>query len=226
MELFQKADGGVLKSARAYPIAYNTAIKAGQVVALTAGLVTLAAQKQTGAILGVALENHSGVADALDPRANGEEIMVCDAPDAIFRCAAPVFEATGGSATTVTTDELGAFSDDDFNGGLLILVEKDASSTNTDPIGTVKRITDYDYDTGTGSDTISTFTVATGGTAGDGDKFALLPPIGFRKGQLDTARAALNLADTASLALKVVGYDPAERKVRLMSNLHALGVED
>ena len=223
MELFQKADGGVLKSARAYPIAYNTAIKAGQVVALTAGLVTLAAQKQTGAILGVALENHSGTADALDPRANGEEIMVCDAPDAIFRCAAPVFEATGGSATTVTTDELGAFSADDFNGGLLVLIEKGASSANTDALGTVKRITDYAY---TSTGTVSTFTVASGATASNGDKFALLPPIGFRKGQLDSARAALNLADTASLALKVVGYDPAERKVRLMANLHALGVED
>lgn len=222
MKIFQKADGGVLKSARNYPIAYNTAITAGQVVKLSAGLVVSAIQKETGAILGVALENH-GTADPLDPRAQGEELLVCDAPDAIFRCAAPVFEATGGSATTVTTDDLGAFSADDFNGGLLILIEKAANSTNTDNIGAVKRITDYAY---TSTGTVSTFTVASGGTAANGDKYALLPPIGFKKGQLNSKLTKLDLADTASISMKVVGYDPEMREICMMASLHALGVEE
>ena len=222
MKIFQKADGGVLKSARNYPIAYNTAIKAGQIVKLSAGLVVSAIQKETGAILGVALENH-GTADTLDPRATGEEILVCDAPDGIFKCAAPVFEATGGSATTVTTDDLGAFSADDFNGGMLVLIEKGSGSTNTDNIGKAKRITDYAY---TSTGTVSTFTVASGATACNGDKYALLPPIGFAKGQLNSTLDALNLADTASISLKVVGYDAETLEVCMMAKTHALGVEE
>lgn len=223
MRLYQKADGGVLKSAREYDIATSANIKAGQVVQLSAGFVVSAIQKQTGAILGVAVENHTGSADALDPRANGPKILVCDTPDAIFRCAAPIVTASGGSATTVTASTLGAFSNDDFNGGLLILVEKAANSTNTDEIGTVKRITDYAYNS---TGTVSTFTVASGATAVSGDKYAIIPPVGFKKGQLDSTLSKLDLTDTASLALKVVGYDADAREICMMATLHALGVDN
>ena len=224
MKVFQKADGSVLFSAREYDIAYNTAVKAGQVVALSEGLVVVAAANITTQILGIAAENHSGVADAMDPRANGTKIMVYDDPLLIFQCPVPIVAATGGSATTMTASTLAAFSNDDFNGGYLVLVEKAAGSTNTDPIGKVDRITDYGYNS---TGTVSTFTKASGGTPYEGDKYAVYPPIGFRKGNLDsTTRDKLVLTATASLPLKVVGKDIDAGCVNMMALLHALGVED
>ena len=100
MKLYQKADGGVLSSAREYDIAQTTDIKEGTLVKIAAGLVV--ACDGTSAPIGVAAETHSGVADALNPRNDGTKILVHDAPDAIFRCAAPKAAATGGTATTVT----------------------------------------------------------------------------------------------------------------------------
>ena len=72
MKFYQKLDGGVHVSAREYDVAYNTAITEGQLVKLSEGLVVSAAANETGAVLGVAAENHSGAADVLDPRERHE----------------------------------------------------------------------------------------------------------------------------------------------------------
>ena len=223
MKAFQKADGQVLKSAREYDIAYNTEISAGQVVKLSEGLVVAASAGETGQVLGIAAENHKGAADGLDPRANGTKIMVYDDPALIFQCPVPVVAATGGSATTMTASTLAAFSNDDFNGGYIKLIEKAEGSTNTDPSGKIDRITDYAY---TSSGTVSTFTKASGGTPYAGDKYEIYPPIGFKKGNLDSTRSKLILTATASLPLKVVGRDEALGLVNMMAHLHALGAED
>ena len=98
----QNADGGsVLQTARNYPIDAETVIDAGAVVKLSGGKVVLAAAAETGAILGIAAEFHSGKEDALNLRANGEWIRVCDNPTLIFECAAPTIKAASGSATTI-----------------------------------------------------------------------------------------------------------------------------
>lgn len=90
----QNADGGsVLQTARNYPIDAETVIDAGAVVKLSGGKVVLAAAAETGAILGIAAEFHSGKEDALNLRANGEWIRVCDNPTLIFECAAPTIKA-------------------------------------------------------------------------------------------------------------------------------------
>ena len=188
MKLYQKADGGVLSSAREYDIAQTTDIKEGTLVKIAAGLVV--ACDGTSAPIGVAAETHSGVADALNPRNDGTKILVHDAPDAIFRCAAPKAAATGGTATTVTFSTLAAFADDDFIGGYLKLVKKGANSTNADAIGTVKRITDSAYAT---SGTVTTLTVASGATACEGDEFEIYPPFGFKKAALDSGKQKIVL---------------------------------
>ncbi len=223
MKAFQKADGGALMSIREYDIAASTAISEGQLVKITAGLVVSATASDTGRLLGVAAENHSGAADALDPRANGTKIRVIDCPDAIFECPVPVFTATGGSATTVTANTLGAFANDDFNGGYLKLISKGANSANADPIGTVKRIADYGYNS---TGTVSTFTVASGASAGEGDKFELYPPVGFAKGNYDSSIQKLILTATASLTMKVVGRDEDAGVIRMMIAQHVLGGEE
>lgn len=223
MKAFQKADGQVLRSAREYDIAAATAISAGQVVALSEGLVVAAAVNITTQILGVAAESHSGVADAMDPRANGTKIMIFDDPALIFQCPVPVVAATGGSATTMTASTLAAFANDDFNGGYIKLVAKAVNSANTDPIGKIDRIADYAYNS---TGTVSTFTKASGGTPSAGDVYEIYPPIGFKKGNLDSGREKLVLTATASLPLKVVGHDRALGLINMMAHLHALGVED
>ncbi len=223
MKFYQKLDGGVHVSAREYDIAAATAIAEGQLVKLADGLVVAAAVNETGAVLGVAAENHSGNADALDPRANGKKILVIDDPDAIYQCKAPQIEAAaGGSGTTIVVTGLKVFSADDFNGGYVVLLSKAADSTNTDKIGTVRRITDFAT---TGSPATSgTLTVESGGTPAAGDVYAVFPPIGFAKGNLDSGRAALVLSATANLPVKVVGHDIGFGKINLIAGKHVFAV--
>jgi len=217
MKLVQKFDGGANVSIREYDIATSTEIKKGQVVKLTEGLVVLATASETSAILGVAAENHSGAADALDPRSNGTKILVIDAPDAVFACPVPTFEATGGSATTITTDDLGAYANDDFNGGYVKLVEKASGSTNTDKIGAVKRITDYSY---ASSGTVSTFTVASGGTANSGDKYELYPAVGLAKFALDSNIQKIICTGVSATVLKVVGRNEDTSEILVKAASH------
>ena len=140
MHPVQNADGGsVLQTARNYPIDAATVIDAGAVVKLSGGKVVLAAAAENGGILGIAAEFHSGTEDALNLRANGTQILVCDNPTLIFECAAPTIKAASGSATTLvpaTGDVDASAADDAFNNAVLVLREKAASSTNTDALGT------------------------------------------------------------------------------------------
>ena len=215
MKLYQMADGGVLASAREYDIAAGTAIKEGQVVKLSAGLVVSTAAGETGAVLGVAAESHSGQADALSPRENGEGLMVYDAPGAIFQCAAPEVTVTSGSDTTLVATGIASFVNDDFNGGFVKLLRKAANSTNTDLIGQVRRITDFVADS-------KTFTLESGGVPYAGDVYAVFPPIGFARGNLSADRTGLVLTASASLALKVVGRDLTLDKINVKARKHTL----
>ena len=101
MRPIQNAGGHVGLTARNYPIAAATAVSAGQVVKLSGALVVTAAANETGAILGIAGENHPGAADVLNPRANGDQILVYDNPELIFECPVPTVTAASGSATTL-----------------------------------------------------------------------------------------------------------------------------
>lgn len=210
-------------SKRPYPIAADTVISAGQLVKLSGGFVIAAATNETTKILGIAAEMHSGSADALDPRSNGDEIMVWDSPDLIFECAAPVITATGGTAATVVTGSasMAAFASDDFNGGWLKLRGKAAGSTNTDAVGRLRQITDFADASGT-----ETFTVVSGGTANAGDTFEVYPPLGFVKGNLDAERTNYVITGAAALPIKVVGYDFDRGMIRFAAGLHFLGTED
>ena len=101
MRPIQNAGGEETIRERSYPVAKATAITAGQVVQLSGGKVVPAAAAQTAAILGIAGEDHSGAADILNPRADGDEILVCDNPGLIFECPVPTIRAASGSAATL-----------------------------------------------------------------------------------------------------------------------------
>ncbi len=221
MKFYQKLDGGVHVSAREYDIAYNTAISQGQLVKLSESKVISAVAAETGALLGVAAENHSGTADALDPRANGTKILVIDDPNAIYQCKAPQVTAASGSSTTLVFTAGQYFAADDFNGGYVKLVSKVTDSTNTDKIGQVRKITDYAVT----ASTSGTFTLESGGTPNAGDVYEVFPPVGFAKGNLDSAKSGLVLSASASLPLRVIGNDLGADKINVQIKKHALAVD-
>ena len=222
MKFYQKLDGATHISAREYDIAADTAISEGQLVKLSDGLVVAAAVNETNAVLGVAAESHSGSADALDKRANGKKLMVIDDPDTVFQCAAPQVTALESSATTLEVTDLKAFAADDFNGGYVKLVSKASGSTNTDEIGTVRRISDFALDNAT--PTKGVLTVENGGAACAGDVYALFPPVGFAKGNLNSARDGVVLSAAANLPLRVIGADTGFGKINVMIGKHVFAV--
>ncbi|MBQ9459585.1 MAG: hypothetical protein IJU66_06590 [Oscillospiraceae bacterium] len=222
MKFYQKLDGGVLVSAREYDVASDAAIAEGQVVKLSDGLVVSAAADETGAILGIAAESHSGAADVFDPRADGTKILVIDDPDVVMQCAAPKVTALAGSATTLEVTALKSFAADDFNGGYVKLLAKADGSTNTDPVGRVRRITDFALDGETPTKGI--LTVESGGAAYAGDVYAVFPPVGFSKGGLNSAKNGLVLTSAVNLPLKVIGHDKSFGTVFLVAKKHVLAV--
>ena len=177
---------------------------------------------ETGAVLGVAAESHSGSADALNTRANGKKITVIDDPDTVFQCAAPQVTALASSATTLEVTDLKAFAADDFNGGYVKLVSKASGSTNTDEIGTVRRITDFALDNAT--PTKGVLTIENGGAACAGDVYAIFPPVGFAKGNLNSARDGVVLSAAANLPLRVIGADTGFGKINVMIGKHVFAV--
>ena len=218
MRPIQNAGGHVGLTARNYPIAAATAVSAGQVVKLSGALAVTAAAAETGAILGVAAENHPGAADALDPRANGTEILVYDNPELIYECPVSVITAASGSATTIVPasgDVASGVADDGYNGSVLVLVSKAAASTNTDPVGTRITVTDY-----TKSGTV--ITKASGGTPAAGDVYEMYPAVGSAVGGLDSNRQKLLVSATGATSIRVVGHDYDRHMLRCMAALHSL----
>lgn len=218
MKFYQKLDGSVHVSAREYDVASDTAIAEGQVVKLCEGLVVGVDKCESGAILGIAAENHSGISDALDPRADGKKIFVIDDPSIVMQCRAPLVAATGGSGTTLRVLWLNIFSSRDFNGGYVKLICKSEDSTNTDVIGQVRRIMGFTpfYP----GDAAGVLTLEEGGTPAAGDIYALFPPIGFSKGSLEGDSTALTLNAAANLPVKVMGHDCGLGKIYLIAKRH------
>lgn len=218
----QNADGGsVLQTARNYPIDAATVIDAGAVVKLSGGKVVLAAAAESGGILGIAAEFHSGKEDALNLRANGEWIRVCDNPTLIFECAAPMIKAASGSATTIvpeTGDVDAAAADDAFNNAVLVLKSKAASSTNTDAVGTQIVVTDY-------AKTGTVMTKASGGAPSAGDVYEVYPVIGAAIGgvaSLGDKRLGITLKTVGATKLRCIGHDYERGTIKLMAIGHAL----
>lgn len=222
MHPVQNADGGsVLQTARSYPIDAATEIQAGAVVKLSAGKAVLAAAAETGAILGIAAEFHSGKEDALNLRANGTQILVCDNPTLIFECPVPTIRAASGTATTIVPDSGevdAAAADDSFNNAILVLKSKAANSTNTDALGTQIVVTDY-------AKTGTVMTKASGGAPSAGDVYEVYPVIGAAIGgvaSLGDKRLGITLKTVGATKLRCIGHDYGRGTIKLMAIGHAL----
>ena len=128
-------------------------------------------------------------------------------------------EISAGTTSSITISDLATFADDDLNGGYVRLIEKADSSTNSDPIGTVRRITDF---TATGK-VLTLGGDALTGAPSSGDIYEVYPPFGFAKGNFDTNILKLVLTATASIPIKVVGRDEITSEVLIEAALHELG---
>lgn len=225
MKAIQNSDGHVGLTARSYPVAADAVIHRGQVVKLSGGTVVSAIAAETSPILGVAAETHSGSADVLNPRSNGGELLVYDNPTLIFECPAPVFAASGGSATTVTAaaSAVACTTADAFNQGRIKLKKKGSGSGNTDCVGTVKTVADF-----ASAESVATFTVASGASASAGDEYYVFPPVGAAGVMaLDAVGfSKMVLTGSGCTKIKVVGWDLERNMLRLMAVEHALGVEN
>ena len=217
MRPIQNAEGHVGLTARNYPIEKTTAVTSGQVVTLREGKIVPAAAAETGAIAGIAGEDHSGQTDVLNPRSNGEEILVCDSPGLIFECRAPEITAASGTATSLTAGEgevASAIPDGAFKGGVLALRRKSAESGNTDVYGQRRAVTGY---TAGGS-----FALTEGGVPAQGDVYEVYPPIGSTVCALDETAEKLVVSGSGAAAIRVVGHDFDRHMLRLMAALHTL----
>lgn len=212
--------GSQVTAVKEYDIAAATNIALNTAVKLTAGKVVQAAVGETAAILGSTAEIHTGAADAFNTRNNGLKVKVYDSPSQIFETTAPQLTATGGSTTTLIVNDatLAAFADSDFVGGYMKLISKVAASTNTDSVGTVYPITGS-----TAATKVFTTTQTAGGAITAGDKFAIFPPAGFQKGNLDATFAKYDLSATAALAIKTYAVDLNRNKVMVEAALHQNG---
>jgi len=201
-----------------FPIAGATAILDGEVVKIASGLVVPAVAGETGAVIGVAAEAHTGVADIQNPRSNGNVIRVLCSPTAVFGCKPnTLLTATSGSGTTFAATALGAYADNDWVGAKLVLKTKGAGSTLTDPVGTV-----YDVTASTAATKLFTGVFPGGVTAGD--IMLLLPPVLFQKGNFKAATIDnMDYLIPTGTAARVVDVDVKQETVYIMSPLHQLG---
>ena len=216
MKAFQNAGGHIGISARPYPIQAGTAIVAGTVVKLSAGFVVKADEKESGPILGIAAETHSGMNDPLNIRSDGKELLVYDNPELIFECAADEMVVSKGTATTMVLKKIaGDIKDDGLSAGKVQLKSRMDGSRNTDTRGVTRMITGYKAEG-------NVVTVEAGGAAASGDVYWVYPPIGSSVGALDETASRYILSATGATAIKVVGHDLAHHRVRLKAVRHSL----
>lgn len=208
MHQVMDVSGAVLQSEREYDIASATEIAAGAFVKLEKGLVVPAVSAETGALIGIAAEAHTGAEDALNPRSNGTRIIVRDAPGAIFACPAPVVEAISGSnASTVKFTAATGAGANAFDGGYI-----------KDKTGAVRRIT-----TGTESAGTVTLTVESGDTVAVGDKIVVYPPVGCTKLAVGDDGTTMVITKSGATSIKVVGRDEVTDEIWVMAVKHTLG---
>ena len=216
MNCIQNLDGHYGVSAHEYPIATDTVIERGAVVKLSGGKVVLAGASESGAVLGIAAEGHSGSADVFNKRSNGVSVLVYDNPGVIFECSVPTLTAASGSATTLVPksgDIYASANDDTYNGATLVLIKKGTGSTNTDALFTAAAVTDY-----TKSGTI--LTKESGGAPSAGDVYEFYPAIGSAVCALSTKRKNADVTAAGASALRVIGHDRARHCIRLMAAKH------
>lgn len=126
-------------------------------------------------IIGISMEDHSGVADDFNPRSNGPTLRVLCPSNAVYELDAPIYKVTEDCTCSANSIVADGHYTSDSSCCFAVLIKKGEGSTNTDKIGQKRKISSiYEY----GYDGLYEFVVTTGGTACPGDEYAILPGIG------------------------------------------------
>lgn len=164
------ASGANTPLVKDFPIESYKSIADGTAVGLKDGLIVPADEQDV--FVGVAAEDHPGLPDMLNARADGEKIRVSFSPTAVYGMPAQKITVTAaGTATTVKCASANLSAS--LANGRLVLLAKAEGSTNPACVGSVRKFT-----TVTISGNEATFTVENGGKASVGDVYAVLPAIG------------------------------------------------
>ena len=132
-------------------------------------IVTKAASSDS--ILGVSAEEHSGVSDILNTRADGTKIRVIISPDGVYRVNAPEYTAKDGSENSLTVASAGLSVNTSC--AYAVLVYKNETSLNTDKPGTARKINSCSI-----SGENAVISLEEGGKICEGDVYALIPEAG------------------------------------------------
>lgn len=182
------------------------AIEAGQALKCTnRGLV---GKNVEGKYIGVAAEDHSGKEDLLNPRANGKKIRIDITKDAVY--SVPMMKLTAvanGSPITFVCE--GGYITGNHTTFNLMLISKGEGSTNTDAIGSFRKI---DYVDTTNPNYV--YEIETGSTTCIGDVYALVPYIGF-KGGVDSTNKGMEFCADTGTEFTVVGINKTDATVEV-----------
>ncbi len=196
--------GGNTPAIKEFDIKADASVNAGEVVCAFDGVIT--ENVNGGTVIGVCEETHTGKEDMLNTRSNGTKVRV-NVTDGVYEAEAMKLCAIENGTETVFKCESAGLSDAAV-GGCLVLVEKARGSTNTDKIGTARKITGITVNGETAA-----VTVENGAAAYAGDVYVLIPALGA-KIKLNSAKNGYCFDNAQTdVTLSCVGFDTKRAKV-------------
>lgn len=170
MDYYMNSAGISTACIREYETNCTENLKKGTILTLSEGKAKKASSSDT--VLGVLAADYYAEKDELIPASGTKRMKVTVTSAAIYRTEPQTTKiAQAGTETTITPAGVTLPSAANaLKGGYVKLISKAAGSSNTDHVGTVRKIT---------ASTSSLLTVEAGGKAAIGDVYAILPPAGF-----------------------------------------------
>lgn len=198
MKYLYALGGATTPLIKEYEIDPKTVIEKGDIIYQSAsGVIN---NEQIGAAMGIAHETHTATEDPLNPRNNGNRLMINITQGGVYQAEAP--RATATKTCTSTTFVCNSQQAHDYlQNARLVLVKKAENSENTDSVGDVRVVKSISMESGS-----ATFTLTEGGVPYTGDEYAILPDYGF-VGEVGKKGKTFSLGSVGSGHLKVVDFD-------------------
>lgn len=199
MDYYMNSTGSASLCIKEFEVATDCDLKKGTVLTLSEGAARVATDSATE-ILGVLAEDYKVKCDEFNHRNGKGQVRVIVSPGAIYReSALTVTLAEAGDESSITVNGYTMPSvQNAFLGGYVKLISKGASSTNTDDVGSLRKIT---------ASNGTTLTLEEGGRACIGDVYAILPPASFSYLALCDGAESYTFASSASETVKLTRCD-------------------
>lgn len=168
MEFYMNSNGNTVPNIKKFRTSETEPIKKGTLMMAKEG--ELIRSDGTFTAVGILAEDYDPNPNELNAHAGDGFVRVIISPNAVYRILPfRMTLAENGTSTTMTWPGTAPTSNNAFKNGYFRLVEKGEKSSNTDPIGTIRHVTES-----VGPD----ITLEEGGIASAGDVFDVFMPIG------------------------------------------------